>query len=60
MLIFDKIYNDDVRLWYINETTKAGWSYDTLAMQIKTDVYSRQAISEKANNYEYKSICQRQ
>ena len=52
MLIFDKIKDDNIRLWYINETAKAGWSYDTLAMQIKTDVYSRQVINEKVNNYE--------
>lgn len=52
ILIFDKIKDDDIRLWYINETAKAGWSYDTLAMQIKTDVYSRQVKSEKVNNYE--------
>ena len=52
MLIFDKIQNDEIRLWYINETAQAGWSYDTLAMQIKTDVYSRQVKSDKANNYE--------
>ena len=53
ILIFDKIKDDDIRLWYINETAKAGWSYDTLAMQIKTDVYSRQVKSEKVNNYEF-------
>ena len=52
MLIFDKIEDNNIRLWYINETAKAGWSYDTLAMQIKTDVYSRQVINEKVNNYE--------
>ena len=52
MLIFDKIKDDNIRLWYINETAKAGWSYDTLAMQIKTDVYSRQVVNEKVNNYE--------
>lgn len=52
MLIFDRIYDNNQRLWYINETAKAGWSYDTLAMQIKTDVYSRQVLNEKSNNYE--------
>ncbi len=46
ILIFDKIKDDDIRLWYINETAK-------LAMQIKTDVYSRQVKSEKVNNYEF-------
>ena len=52
MLIFEKIKSDDIRLWYINETAKAGWSYDTLALQIKTDVYSRQVLNEKSNNYD--------
>lgn len=36
VLIFHRIEYKTQRLWYINETAKAGWSYDTLAMQIKT------------------------
>ena len=52
VLIFHRIEDKAQRLWYINETAKAGWSYDTLAMQIKTDVYSRQVVNEKVNNYE--------
>lgn len=51
-LIFHKIDDKNTRLWYINETAKAGWSYDTLALQIKTDVYSRQVLNEKSNNYD--------
>ncbi len=46
MLIFDKIQDNNIRLWYINETAKAGWSYDTLAMQIKT-VYIQDKLSMK-------------
>lgn len=52
IIIFDKINDNNQILRYINETAKAGWSYDTLAMQIKTDVYSRQVLNEKSNNYE--------
>ena len=52
VLIFHKIEDKMQRLWYIDETAKAGWSYDTLAMQIKTDVYSRQVLNEKSNNFE--------
>ena len=51
MLIFDKIDSDEKRIWYINETSKNGWSYDVLAFQIKTDLYERQKSNHKLNNF---------
>ena len=51
MLILDNIKNDNERLWYIEETSLNGWSYDVLAFQIKSNLYSRQILNEKVNNF---------
>ncbi len=51
-LILDKIKDDDKRIWYMNQTAINGWSYDVLAFQIKSDVYSRQVLGDKLNNFE--------
>lgn len=52
ILILDKIKNDEQRIWYMSETLKNGWSYDVLAFQIKSDLYQRQVLNEKRNNFE--------
>lgn len=52
ILILDKIKNDEQRIWYMSETLKNGWSYDVLAFQIKSDLYQRQVLNEKQNNFE--------
>lgn len=52
MLILDKIKSDNKRIWYMNETFINGWSYDVLAFQIKSDLYSRQVLGDKPNNFE--------
>lgn len=36
----------------MNQTAINGWSYDVLAFQIKSDVYSRQVLGDKPNNFE--------
>lgn len=51
MLIIDKIKEDDKRIWYMNETRINGWSYDVLGFQIKSDLYSRQVLGDKPNNF---------
>ena len=51
ILILDKVKNDNERLWYIEETSLNGWSYDVLAFQIKSNLYSRQMLNEKVNNF---------
>lgn len=52
ILILDKIKCDEERIWYMSETLKNGWSYDVLASQIKSDLYQRQVLNEKQNNFE--------
>ena len=51
MLIFDKIKNDDERIWYINQTSINGWGYYDLFDEIKYNAYSRQNIKCKPNNF---------
>ncbi len=41
-IILDKIKDHQETLFYINETLENGWSRDVLALQIKSDLYSRQ------------------
>ena len=52
MLILDKIKEEEKRVWYMNQTIKNGWSYDVLAFQIKSDLYQRQVLGDKLNNFE--------
>ena len=52
ILILDKIKSDEQRIWYMSETLKNGWSYDVLVFQIKSDLYQRQVLNEKQNNFE--------
>lgn len=51
ILIFDKIKNDDERVWYINQTANNGWGYYELLDEIKCDTYSRQKLGSKSNNF---------
>lgn len=51
MLIFDKIKNNEVRLWYINQTALNGWGYYNLLDEIKSDAYLRQKHGAKLNNF---------
>lgn len=51
MLILDKIKENDKRIWYMNETAINGWSYDVLGFQIKSDLYERQVLGDKPNNF---------
>lgn len=52
MLILDKIKENNKRIWYMNETAINGWSYDVLGFQIKSDLYSRQVLGDKPNNFQ--------
>lgn len=52
ILIFSKIKNEEQREWYIEQTAINGWSYDELGFQIKSDLYSRQVLGDKPNNFQ--------
>lgn len=51
MLILDKVKDNKKRIWYMNETANNGWSYDILGFQIQSDLYSRQVLGDKPNNF---------
>ena len=51
VLILDKIKDDEKRIWYMNQTAINVWSYDVLALQIKSKVYERQVLGDKPNNF---------
>lgn len=51
MLILDKIPDDAKRIWYMEQTAINGWSYDVLAFQIKSELYERQVLGDKPNNF---------
>jgi len=51
MLILGKIQEDTKRIWYMNQTSMNGWSYDVLAFQIKSKLYERQVLGDKPNNF---------
>ena len=51
ILIFDKIKDDEKRLWYINQTSINGWGYYDLLDEIKYNTYSRQNTNNKPNNF---------
>lgn len=52
ILLLEKIKDLETRKWYIEETAKNGWAYNALSIQINTDVYQRQELADKTNNFE--------
>ena len=51
ILILDKIKEDEKRIWYMEQTSINGWSYDVLTFQIKSNLYDRQVLGDKPNNF---------
>lgn len=51
ILIFDKIKDDEKRIWYINQTAKNGWGYYDLLDEIKYNAYLRYKSFGKLNNF---------
>jgi predicted nuclease of restriction endonuclease-like (RecB) superfamily len=41
-VLLEKVKDLDVRLWYMEQTIRHGWSRDILALMIKSDAHSRQ------------------
>ena len=48
----DKVKDKDAYFWYANMTSKNGWSRNILVHQIESDLYIRQQLAEKVNNFE--------
>ena len=50
--ILDKIKTEEQREWYIRKTAENGWSHSVLIHQIESNLYERQVIANKVNNFE--------
>lgn len=51
MALMDKTKGKEQYIWYLHKTIENGWSRNILAMQIESDLFSRQ-ISEKIQNFD--------
>lgn len=51
ILILSKIKDKKQRQWYMEQTELNGWAYDVLGFQIKSDLYVRQVLGDKPNNF---------
>ena len=54
--LLDKVKNREEFLWYAERNSEAGWSVDTLKEQIENQLYERQALTRKANNFQQRLI----
>jgi len=50
--LFDKTKTIEEYLWYATQTVENGWSLTSLEYYIGSKTYQRQALGEKATNYE--------
>lgn len=51
ILILSKIKDKKQRQWYMEQTELNEWTYDVLGFQIKSDLYARQMLGDKPNNF---------
>ena len=52
VVLMDKISDDTVRKWYIEQSIEHGWSRNVLVHQIESSLYERQVIADKISNFE--------
>jgi len=52
ILIFEKVKDDTQREYYIKNTIENGWNRNVLMHHIKTNLFDRDKIETKANNFE--------
>ena len=50
--IMDKGKTGEQREWYIRKTAENGWSHSVLIHQIESNLYERQVVANKVNNFE--------
>lgn len=50
--LMDKVKDSTASLWYAEKTIENGWSRNVLVHQIESDLYGRQALADKVNNFE--------
>ena len=51
MVILDGALPLGIRYWYMKQSVEMGWSSNVLKMQIDTNLYNRQIINNKVNNF---------
>jgi predicted nuclease of restriction endonuclease-like (RecB) superfamily len=51
MVLLDKKFLKEKYLWYAEQTIKNGWSRNVLDLQIASNLYERQAKTEKIHNF---------
>lgn len=49
--LMDKAKDEQTYLWYAEKTIENGWTRNVLVHQIETNLYQRQVVSEKINNF---------
>ncbi len=52
IVLLDKVPDDSIRRWYTEKTLENGWSRNVLTHQIESDLYTRQVLANKVNNFE--------
>ncbi|MDR0384429.1 MAG: PDDEXK nuclease domain-containing protein [Christensenellaceae bacterium] len=50
-VLLDKLNDKGLRLWYATKTKENGWSRVVLEHQIESNLYQRQVIANKADNF---------
>jgi predicted nuclease of restriction endonuclease-like (RecB) superfamily len=52
IVLLDKVNSAEQRIWYAKKAIENGWSRNIMAMQIESDLYKRQALSDnKTTNF---------
>lgn len=51
-LLIEKIKDFDTRIWYAKQCYKNGWSHIMLNHQIELNLYERQVLTTKFNNFD--------
>lgn len=49
--LMDKVKDYDIRIWYAQKAIQNGWSTNVMTMQIESNLFSRQALSDKTTNF---------
>jgi len=49
--LMERLEDEKQRIWYAEQALENGWSSNILDMQIDSNLYKRQAIADKTNNF---------
>ncbi len=54
IVLLDKLSRKDQREWYAKKAIALSWSRSVLVHQIETNLYERQAVTQKISNFEHR------